>query len=55
MLKKFVSVVHRQRMDLTFDVTQRPYDYAGDVVGMGMFADAVSLWGAFVVVAVLLE
>ena len=34
MLGKFVSVVHRQRMDLTFDLTQRPYDYAGDVIGM---------------------
>ncbi|MFP6743954.1 MAG: DUF2207 domain-containing protein, partial [Alphaproteobacteria bacterium] len=28
--------------------------FAGEVVGMGMFADAASLWGAFVVVAVIL-
>ena len=34
MLGKFVSVVHRQCMDLTFDLTQRPYDYIGDVVGL---------------------
>ena len=34
MLGTFVSVVHRQRMDLTFDLTQRPYDYVGDVIGL---------------------
>jgi hypothetical protein len=34
MLGKFVSVVHRQRMDLTFDLTQCPYEYVGDVIGM---------------------
>ena len=34
MLSKFITVVHRQRMDLTFDITQRPYDYIGDVIGM---------------------
>ncbi len=34
MLGKFVAVVHRQRMDLTFDITQCPYDYVGDVIGM---------------------
>jgi len=34
MLGKFVSIVHGQRMDLTFDLTQRPYDYIGDVIGL---------------------
>jgi hypothetical protein len=34
MLGTFVSIVHGQRMDLTFDLTQRPYDYIGDVVGL---------------------
>ncbi len=34
MLGKFVSVVHRQCMDLTFDLTQCPYDYVCDVIGL---------------------
>jgi hypothetical protein len=34
MLGKFVSVVHRQRMDLTFDLTQCPYEYVSDVIRM---------------------
>ncbi len=32
LLGKSVSVVRRQRMDLTFEIAQRPYDYVGDCV-----------------------